>query len=113
VQHKETEEFFILSSYPIVPIADESADFNSVDSTYNRSKEIEEIMQKFEELIALWKAAMVKSECIAKYIDHWYDDDKKYCYVVSEYCTGGKLARVIKKRIKKERQFTQQVCRCC
>jgi serine/threonine protein kinase len=74
-------------------------------------------MQKFEEFVARWKTAMANSKYIAKYIDHWYDDDDddddKYCYVVSEYCTGGNLGQEIEKRIEEERQFTQQVCRCC
>jgi serine/threonine protein kinase len=113
VQHKETEEFFILRSYKIIPIADEFADFNSVDSASNRSKEIEEKMQKLEEFVARLKTAMAKSESIAKYIVHWYDDDNKYCYVVSEYCTAGNLAQEIEKRINEKRKFTQKVCRCC
>jgi serine/threonine protein kinase len=56
---------------------------------------------------------MANSEYIAKYIDHWFDDNNEYCFVVSEYCTGGNLAEEIKKRIEEERQFIQQVCRCC
>jgi hypothetical protein len=76
VQHKETKEFFILRRYPIVLIAHKSSDLNSVDPTFNRSKEIEEKIQKFEEFVEEWKAAMAKSEYIGKYIDHWYDDDK-------------------------------------
>jgi hypothetical protein len=110
VQHKETKEFFILRSYPIVPIADKSADFNSIDSTSNKTKEIEEKMQKLVEYVAEWKAAMANSEYIEKYIDNWYDDDKKYCYVVSEYCTRRNLFEEIGRRIEEERQFTQQVC---
>jgi hypothetical protein len=66
VQHKETKEFFILRSYPIVPIADESSDFNSVDLTSNKNKEIEEKMQKLEEFVSKWKAAIANSEYIAK-----------------------------------------------
>jgi hypothetical protein len=31
----------------------------------------------------VWKAAMAKSENIAKYIDHWYDDVNEYWFIVS------------------------------
>jgi serine/threonine protein kinase len=113
VQHKETKEFFILRGYSFAPIASESSNLNSVDAASNRKKEIEDKKQKFEEFVAEWKAAMVKSKYIAKYIDHWYDDSKEYCYVVSEYCTKRNLGKEIKKKINEKTQFTPQVCRCC
>jgi serine/threonine protein kinase len=70
-------------------------------------------MKKLEEFVAQLKAVMINSENIAKYIDYWNDDDNEYCYVVSEYCTGGNLAQEIEKRIKEKTVFTQQVFKGC
>jgi serine/threonine protein kinase len=72
-------------------------------------KEIEEKKQKLEELITLWKAAMSKSDYIVKHVDHWYDDDNEYAYVVMTYCGGGDFSQEIQKRIDEKRKFTQEV----
>jgi serine/threonine protein kinase len=81
----------------------------SEEEMENRKKELEEKKQKLEELVAVWKAAMAKSENVVKCIDHWYDDVSEYSYIVMEYCAGGDLAQEIQKRIKEKKQFTQQV----
>jgi serine/threonine protein kinase len=94
----------------IAPIVDESVDVNSAEVVSKRKKEIEEKKKKLEELVAVWKAAMAKSEYIVKYIDHWYDDVSEYSYVVMEYGEGGDLGQEIQKRIKENRKFSQEVC---
>jgi serine/threonine protein kinase len=81
----------------------------SEEEIEKRKREIEEKKQKLEELVAVWKATMTKSENIVKYIDHWYDDVNEYSYVLMEYCAGGDLAQEIEKRINKNSQFSQQV----
>jgi serine/threonine protein kinase len=52
---------------------------------------------------------MTKSEYIVKYIDHWFDDDNEYLYVVIEYCAGGDLNQEIVKKIDENLKFTEQV----
>jgi serine/threonine protein kinase len=93
-----------LVSCPAVPNVKES-----VEDIEEKKKEIEEKKQKLEELVVVWKAAMAKSEYIVKYIDHWYDDNNQYSYIMMEYCSGGDLAQEIQKRIKEKRQFSQEV----
>jgi serine/threonine protein kinase len=84
----------------------------SEEEIRKRRKEIEGKKQKLEELIAVWKAAMVKSENIVQYVDHWYDDVNEYSYIVMEYCSGGDLAQEIQKRIDQNVIFNQEVCKC-
>jgi serine/threonine protein kinase len=53
---------------------------------------------------------MKKSEYVVKYVDHWYDDNHEYCYVVTEYCAGGNLAQQIQKKIEENGKFVEVVC---
>jgi serine/threonine protein kinase len=79
----------------------ESVDVNSAEAASKRKKEIDEKKKKLEELVAVWKAAMAKSEYILKYINHWHNDIDEYSYVVMEYGEGGDLSQEIQKGLKK------------
>jgi serine/threonine protein kinase len=110
-QDEDSKELFILKGSALdsgsaVPNGKESE-----EQIEKKKKEIDVKKQKLEELVAVWKTAMAKSEYIVKYIDHWYDDVNKYSYVVMEYCAGGDLAQQIQKRIEENKQFSQQVYR--
>jgi serine/threonine protein kinase len=49
------------------------------------------------------------SDCVVKYINHWYDDTQGYSYILMEYCPGGSLADEILKRKRENRKFSEEV----
>jgi serine/threonine protein kinase len=104
-----TKKRFILKVSAIISTLNISLDEDTSESIGERKKEILEKKQKFEKLILQRKAAMEKSENVVIYVDHWYSKDDKYSYVVMEYCSGGDLAQEIKKKIKENKKFTEQV----
>jgi hypothetical protein len=53
---------------------------------------------------------MEKSEYFVKYVDHWYDDNNEYLYVMTEFYAGENLTQQIQKKIDKNRKFTEEVC---
>jgi serine/threonine protein kinase len=79
------------------------------DPEHPANKPSGEVKEKFESLMVSWKKAMEKTEFIVKYINHWYDDARKYCYIVMEHCPGGDLRKEILKRKKENKKFSEEV----
>jgi serine/threonine protein kinase len=109
VEENQTKELLILKCSAIIPGAKTQSNNETEKQVLKRKKEIEEKKKKLEELIKSWKAAMIKSENVVKYIDHWYDDADEYSHIIMEYCSGGDLAEEIKKRIEKKKNFSLKV----
>jgi serine/threonine protein kinase len=114
VEEEKTKKLFILKGNTIyTPPDPNTIDKTTTASQNEKQEEEEEKKQKkkqlFEELIGKWKEAMKKSENIVKYIDHWYDKEEIFSYILMEYCSKGDLSIEISKRKKENKKFTQQV----
>jgi serine/threonine protein kinase len=68
-----------------------------------------EEQNKMEQMITHWKEAMKTSNNVVECVDHWFDKENKFIFILMEYCEGGDIFNEIANIIQNNSKYAQQV----